>query len=113
MMRPEVKWALSVAADTPFLPEDLVARLHEARSAAHADLACAESGGRNHPVIGLWPVEIRLALRHFLLEEGQRRVDRFTQRFHLVRAQWPVQPRDPFFNANAPDDLAAAEAMAG
>jgi molybdenum cofactor guanylyltransferase len=62
--RPEVSWVLSVAADCPFLPRDLVARLHHARAEQDAELAVAASGGRSHPVIGLWRVGLREELRH-------------------------------------------------
>jgi molybdopterin-guanine dinucleotide biosynthesis protein A len=107
-----VPWLVSVATDTPFLPRDLVARLHAARRARNADLACAASGGRTHPVIGLWPVDLREELRQALVEEGVRKIDLFTARHKLAVAEWPVEPYDPFFNANAPQDLAEAESMA-
>src|SRR6202142_2881989 len=55
-VRPEVSWVLSAAADCPFLPRDLVARLHHARVRENAELAVAASAGQSHPVIGLWSV---------------------------------------------------------
>ena len=106
------QWAVSVATDTPFLPCDLVDRLQEARVASKALFASAASGGRTHPVIGLWPVDIRDELRRALLEEGLRKIDLFTARHELAIAEWPVRPYDPFFNANAPGDLAQAESIA-
>jgi molybdopterin-guanine dinucleotide biosynthesis protein A len=106
------RFAVSVATDTPFLPRDLVIRLQAARVAHEARLASAASGGRTHPVIGLWPVDIRDELRRALLEEGLRKIDLFTARHNLAIAEWPVLPYDPFFNANAPDDLAQAESIA-
>ncbi|WP_019400981.1 molybdenum cofactor guanylyltransferase MobA [Chelatococcus sp. GW1] len=109
--RRDVEWIVSVAADTPFLPPDLVARLHAARREEGAMLACAASGGRTHPVIGLWPVGIREDLRRALVGEGERKIDRFTARFPLAVAEWPTEPFDVFFNANAPADLEAAEAI--
>ena len=60
--RPDLAWVASAAADSPFLPHDLVARLHAARAAAGVPLACAESGGQAHPVNGLWPVALRADL---------------------------------------------------
>lgn len=109
--RPEIAWLVSVAADTPFIPADLVARLHEARRAAGANLACAASGGRSHPVIGLWPVALRETLRHALTVEGERRVGRWAQAQGVVEVEWPVDPVDPFFNANEPEDIAEAERL--
>ena len=100
---------VSVAADTPFIPRDLVARLASEMAAAKAELAVAASGGWSHPVIGLWPVAIREALRQALTAENERKIDRFTTRYRLVTVAWPSDPIDPFFNANAPDDLDLAE----
>ncbi len=109
---PDRAWAISVAADTPFIPRNLVARLHAALAAERAELACAASGGRTHPVIGLWPVALRADLRRALVDRDERKIDRFTARYRLATADWPVTPFDPFFNANDPDDLVAAEALA-
>ncbi|HEX4766653.1 MAG TPA: molybdenum cofactor guanylyltransferase MobA [Lichenihabitans sp.] len=109
---PDIGWAVSVAGDTPFIPADLVARLHAARAGSGARLACAASGGRTHPVIGLWPVSLRQKLRAFLVEEGLRKIDLFTARHGVAEAEWPVEPFDPFFNANAPQDIEAAEEIA-
>jgi molybdenum cofactor guanylyltransferase len=106
-----LKWAVSIATDTPFLPCDLVEKLHATRVERSARLASAASGGRTHPVIGLWPIDIREELR-VALEEGLRKIDLFTARHTLAIAEWSVLPYDPFFNANAPDDLAQAEAIA-
>jgi molybdopterin-guanine dinucleotide biosynthesis protein A len=109
--RPGAQWLVSVAADTPFIPRDLVARLHAERAAANVPLACAASGGWTHPVIGLWPVALREELRHALTVEDERKIDRWTARHGVVSVEWPTEPVDPFFNANRPDDLAEAERL--
>jgi molybdopterin-guanine dinucleotide biosynthesis protein A len=109
--RPEAEWLVSVAADTPFIPRDLVARLHEARGAQNVPLACAASGGWTHPVIGLWPVSLRADLRRALTVEDERKIDRWTARHGCASAEWSVDPVDPFFNANRPEDLDEAERL--
>jgi molybdenum cofactor guanylyltransferase len=110
--RPEVSWVLSAAADCPFLPRDLVARLHRARADENAQLAVAASDGQSHPVIGLWSVGLREELRHALVVEDVRKIDRWTARYRLATVTWPVDDLDPFFNANTVDDIAAAERLA-
>jgi molybdopterin-guanine dinucleotide biosynthesis protein A len=110
--RPDIAFVVSAAADSPFLPRDLVARLHAVRSGEEADLACAASGGRSQPVIGLWPVALRGALRHALVVEDIRKIDRWTARYGLATAVWGDAPVDPFFNANTAEDLAEAERLA-
>ena len=110
--RPEVSFVLSAAADCPFLPRDLVARLHRGRIEQNAQLAVAASAGQSHPVIGLWSVALREELRHALVVEDIRKIDRWTARYPLATVTWPVLPLDPFFNANTVDDLAQAERLA-
>jgi molybdopterin-guanine dinucleotide biosynthesis protein A len=110
--RPNVGWVLSAAADCPFLPRDLVARLHQARIEQNAQVAVAASGGQSHHVIGLWGVGLREELRHALVTENIRKVERWMARYKIARATWPAEPLDPFFNANTADDLAEAERLA-
>ena len=110
--RPEISWVLSAAADCPFLPRDLVARLHRARTDENAELAVAASAGQSHPVIGLWSVALREELRHALVVEDVRKIDRWTARYRLATVTWPAEPLDPFFNANTVDDIAEAERLA-
>lgn len=107
---PECALAATFAADTPFFPEDLVARLLRARRPG-APLARAASGGRAHPVFGLWPVALRGDLRRALTEEGVRKVDIWTARHGVADAAFPAGRLDPFFNVNRPEDLARAEAL--
>jgi molybdopterin-guanine dinucleotide biosynthesis protein A len=54
------------------------------------------------------PVALRGELRAALLA-GERKIDRWTARFGCAEAAWPAAPHDPFFNANAPEDLVRAE----
>ena len=110
--RPEVTFILSAAADCPFLPHDLVARLDAARKAQGAELAVAASGEQTHPVIGLWSVALREKLRHALVKEDIRKIDRWTARYPLATVTWPATPLDPFFNANTVEDIAEAERLA-
>jgi molybdopterin-guanine dinucleotide biosynthesis protein A len=109
---PDVEWLVSVPGDCPFLPKDLVARLHEARTASNVPLACARSGEWRHPVVGLWPVVLRENLRHALVGEGLHKIELWTERHGVAIAEWPAAPIDPFFNVNTPKDAAQAEAIA-
>ena len=109
---PECAFVASFATDTPFLPGDLVARLLAAVEAG-AEMACAASGGRNHPVFALWPVTLRDALQGALVEEGVRKIDAWTARYRLATVSFGNEPFDPFFNVNAPEDLEVAAERAG
>jgi molybdopterin-guanine dinucleotide biosynthesis protein A len=108
---PDVPLAISVPADTPFLPGDLAARLIDARTKDNAMIACARSGRRTHPAVAVWPVSIRNDLRHALVVEDMRKVEAFLQKYSHAIVDWAIEPYDPFFNANDPSDLAAAETI--
>lgn len=106
---------LTVAADTPFFPSDLAARL----SAAITDdtpIALAATpdprrGLARHPTFGLWPVALREDLRA-ALHDGVRKVVMWTDRHGATLVEFLATPFDPFFNVNTPDDMATAERIA-
>jgi molybdopterin-guanine dinucleotide biosynthesis protein A len=106
--RPQVEWVASVPGDCPFLPRDLVARLHAARVVDNKPLACAHSGAWRHPVVGLWPVALREDLRHAITVEDLRKIEVWTARHGVALADWPTEPVDPFFNVNTPEDVEKA-----
>ncbi len=106
---------VSVAADTPFFPRDLVARLQDAAAPSGLALAAtrdAESGKLwRHPTFGLWPVGLRDDLRA-ALQGGLRKVVLWTDRHGAGLAEFDTAPFDPFFNINTPQDMAVAEKLA-
>lgn len=108
---PACAWLVSIPTDAPFLPLDFVARLWTALQEDEAEMACAASGGRMHPVIGLWPVGLADDLRHAMIDEEIRKVDIWTGRYRLATVEFSTDPYDPFFNANRPADLEAAERL--
>jgi len=108
---PRCDWIVTAAGDAPFVPTDLVELMLDAVHGTVADMAVAASGGRDHPVFGLWPVRLAEELRTALIDEGVRKVDMWTDRYRVVRADWPDVPVDPFFNLNTPEDFARAEAL--
>ncbi|NIZ12464.1 molybdenum cofactor guanylyltransferase MobA [Phaeobacter sp. HF9A] len=115
---------VTAAADTPFFPTDLVARLVAASAGQAHPLVLAttpksgdemlKSGGRGrvnrHPTFGLWPVALRDDLRA-ALNDGLRKVVLWTDRHGGREALFDATPFDPFFNVNTPDDLARAEGL--
>jgi molybdopterin-guanine dinucleotide biosynthesis protein A len=109
---PDIAWIASAPGDCPFLPHDLVSRLHEVRQQACTPLACARSGDWRHPVVGLWPVALRDDLRHALIDEDLHKIEVWTARHGVAIAEWPDKPLDPFFNVNTPQDAAQAEQLA-
>jgi molybdenum cofactor guanylyltransferase len=112
--RPNVHHVVTIATDTPFFPVDLVSQLLSARDDA-SSFRVAQSDVGTHPVIGLWPVELAEALEDSL-KRGERKVTAWTRDHGAVPVFFlPVdiggKSIDPFFNINAPEDLAAAESL--
>ena len=110
--RPSIEWIVSVPGDCPFLPRDLVAKLHEARTREGKALACAHSGDWRHPVVGLWQVALREDLRRAITVEDLRKIEVWTARHGIALADWPTEPVDPFFNVNTPEDVETATRLA-
>ena len=107
----ECEWVVSVPTDAPFLPMDYVARMMAAIEDEDAELACASTNGRTHPVAGLWALRLMLELRSALIDEDIRKIDRWTARYRMADVEFSSESIDPFFNANRPEDLEAAEVI--
>lgn len=100
---------VTVPGDAPFLPLDLVISL-QAVQAVPEMIVIASSGGKLHPVAGLWPTSLADELEAFLQTED-RRVRNFVKARSFAVAEFDVDPVDPFFNVNTPADLEEAESM--
>jgi molybdenum cofactor guanylyltransferase len=102
---------VTVPADTPFIPEDLFARLDAARREGAAEIAIASSGGQRHPIVALWPAALAETLDHAVRTEDIRWVTAFLESRHVAVADFSTLPRDPFFNINDLAQLAEAERL--
>jgi molybdopterin-guanine dinucleotide biosynthesis protein A len=112
--RPKLHYAVTVAADTPFLPHDLVRRFLAELSDGERPLVARSATGA-HPVIGLWPVTIAPSLEA-ALKDGMRKASDFAKQQGAIEVSFPPvalggKTVDPFFNINSPEDLAAADAL--
>ncbi|MCP5086942.1 MAG: molybdenum cofactor guanylyltransferase MobA [Rhodobacteraceae bacterium] len=106
---------VTVAADTPFFPPDLVEKLSVGAKQAGTPLAMAvtpdpQRGTSRHPTFGLWPVDLRDDLRA-ALNDGVRRVAQWTSAHGCAEIVFDAAPFDPFFNVNTPEDMVRAEQM--
>jgi molybdopterin-guanine dinucleotide biosynthesis protein A len=97
---------LSVAVDCPLFPLDLGERLAAVLTGG-CSLVVARSGGRIHPVFGLWRVRLADDLRRHLTASDNRKVMDWIMTHDPAVVDWPTDPVDPFLNINTPDDLRA------
>jgi len=93
--------------DTPFLPADLVARLHAALEADAAQLAVARTGDQPHPVFCVCRRDVLPHLTAFL-QQGGRKIDAWYATLKVVEVVFDDQP-DAFSNINTPSELSAFE----
>jgi len=114
---------VTVAADTPFFPADLVAVLQARaqgmmhplvlaatpRGEGETTKSMSRSGLIRHPTFGLWPVDLRHDLRE-ALNEGLRKVVVWTEKHEGREAVFEAE-QEPFFNVNTPEDLEQARVM--
>jgi molybdopterin-guanine dinucleotide biosynthesis protein A len=112
--RPDARYVVSVASDTPFIPDNLVQRfLSELNH--HSGFLVAASAVGLHPVIGLWTVAMGPDLQQWL-EQGNHKVTAFAKQRGAVEVFFePVKVEgrliDPFFNINRPEELDLASAL--
>lgn len=109
--RPQCRWLASFACDTPFFPADLVARLHARAIDAGAPLAVACSGGRTHPVFGLWHQSLQPQLEQTLAAGEIPPLQQWVREQGGVEVVFEYPENEPFFNINRPADLERAEAL--
>lgn len=110
------KRLLTVAGDTPFVPNNLAAKLMAATNEHPQRIAVAASAGRRHPVVALWPVELASDLQHFMTDRSNLSIAGFQQQQDTVTVDFPLVAMatgnvDPFFNVNSPEELAQAETL--
>ena len=101
---------VTVAADTPFFPADLVLRLGRGPA---GEATIADSATGPHWVFGRFPLHLLDDLDRAIADGSRKVADWVARHPHRLVAFESVkrsnQRIDPFFNINVPADLAAAE----
>jgi molybdopterin-guanine dinucleotide biosynthesis protein A len=98
---------VTAPCDSPFLPEDLVARLAAALAEAHADLAIARTFDQPHPVFCLCQRGLLPHLHAFLIGGG-RKIDIWYAELKVVEVAFDDEA-EAFSNINTADELKAHE----
>lgn len=109
----DADWLVSFATDAPFLPENLAASFLDAADRDGADIVCAMSEQRTHPVFALWPVRLLGELKRAMVDEEMRKIDEWTGRYRTVHVAFEAGAGgiDPFFNVNRPENLEEAQRL--
>jgi len=96
----------TVPCDSPFLPRDLVRRLHDALHEANAELAVARTHDQPHPVFCLARRALRAHLETYL-QGGGRKIDAWYASLRTIDVAFDDEA-DAFRNINTRDELDAA-----
>jgi len=107
--RPNARWLVSFACDSPLFPTDMVEPLVDLASESRSLIAVAESNGRTHPVFAVWSAEITDTSDSVLVKDGFRKVEDWISGFPHRSLSFSVDPVDPFLNVNTPGQHAFAE----
>lgn len=94
---------LTLPCDTPFLPENVLARLLHASRNASAP-AVAASNVRRHPTCAVWPRDSRAGVEAYAAT-GRRSLSGALDKCGAVDVSWPESTPDAFININTPGDL--------
>jgi molybdopterin-guanine dinucleotide biosynthesis protein A len=103
MQHCDTAYLMATPCDSPFLPDDLVARLYNALQAEQASISVAHDGDRMQPVFALLDCNLLESLLAFL-HSGERKIDRWYAQQHCVLADFSDCP-DTFLNINSPEDI--------
>ena len=99
----DTEYMVTVPCDSPFIPDDLVARLSTALLKENADISVAHSGERLQPVFCLLSKAVSPSLNTYL-KNGERKIDRWFAQQHTAIADFSDIP-ETFDNINTPIDL--------
>ena len=91
---------VTVPADSPFIPHDLVRKLSGTKP------AFANSKGQDHFLTGFWPVKLLPQLQVEMMKSN--RVKDWVYKIDAAKINWRADDFDPFMNINTPADLTAA-----
>jgi len=97
----------TVPCDSPFLPGNLIERLHGRLESAKAEVAVAKTGDQPHPVFCLCRKDVLPGLTHFLAEGG-RKIDAWYASLKVVEVPFDDNP-SAFSNINTEGELRSFE----
>lgn len=105
MQQANCEWVVSVPCDTPFLPNDLIARLRAAAQTNASEAAVAVVNGKRQPAIALYRKSVLPKLDAYL-DRGERKVSLWLDT--LQTSEVAFDDAIAFMNLNSQDELKAA-----
>ncbi len=98
-------YVMTVPCDTPFLPDDLIARLLDAQNLHSTEVVVAVAGGRRQAAVALYRKDVLPKLLVYLAS-GKRKVNDWLESLQLCEVVFDNVAE--FDNINSQEDLARA-----
>ena len=99
--------------DAPFIPENLVCKLLDARQGAKPPVVVVSYLGELQPTFSLWHRQHLPVIRNAVQEKGMGGLKQVLDWLPYKVVDWERTEPSPFFNVNSPGDLKAAESWLG
>ncbi len=101
------RFIVTCPCDSPFVPHNLIQRLHNNLEDNQSDISVAHDGERMQPVFSLIKVSLLPSLLDYL-SSGERKIDRWFQQHRLSLCDFSDN-KDAFININTLEEKAAIE----
>ena len=97
--------------DAPFFPEKLVKNLIDETKKNNFDIVIPRYKDQNHPVFGIWSLDLIDSLKKYLLDEDLKKIDTWIFRNKYKILNFKDLKYDPFFNINTVQELSKANSI--
>ena len=105
------QWVGTFPCDAPFFPEKLVKKLIDETKKNNFDIVIPRYKDQNHPVFGIWSLDLIDSLKKYLLDEDLKKIDTWIFRNKYKILNFKDLKYDPFFNINTVQELSKANSI--
>ncbi len=103
-----IDWLVTVPADTPFLPDNLVEKLTKETNNGKYKIVMAKSNNKIHPIVGIWHSSLLDNLEKEI-NLGTRKILHWAEKHSIKYVDFHNSNYDYFFNINYKEDILKAE----
>jgi molybdopterin-guanine dinucleotide biosynthesis protein A len=104
----DYQWISTFPTDTPFFKNQILKDFHDKINLKNGKLFFIKSNNTRHNIFGLWSIDLADKLEKDL-ENGDRKVEDWTNKVGVNIIDMQFEKNDPFFNINTKEDLEKAK----
>ena len=105
------EYIVIVPCDGPFIPNNLVCKLHDAIKENDSDVCFIKYDGILQTTFSIWNTRVKESVKKAFLVNKDGGFKRLAAGLNSTFLPWPVTSVNPFFNINSKKDLNLAEAI--